>query len=138
MPTKKKANQAPESETTILSAPPAPAQPERDLLRAEIYKLTPEQQEDARTTLLGMILKSIADMTADSLQTVAEFIEIHENEAGYATPAEDLIVNLVCCHSRRALTPDMVASSAAKFRENFDDAMGFAERFTAQYHESLS
>jgi hypothetical protein len=115
--------------------PPQLAGP--DLLRTEIYNLTPEQEESARAELLVAIVKSLTGMTASRLQRVAQFIEICENDHGTITPAEEFITGLVMVHSSCGLTPAYAADQLAEFRNNFGDTIDITSQFTARYSELI-
>jgi hypothetical protein len=75
---------------------PPPAVPTAlDLLRAKAYDLPDEVLEARRVALFAMILKATAEMSAFKLQTVAQFIDVADNDGGSDTPAENLLTSLV-------------------------------------------
>jgi hypothetical protein len=124
-------------------APPAEMPPAamrfEDPLRMKTYDLAPAIEEALRDRLLAKILKSLTEMRTGSLQEVALFVDICENDHGCTTPAEEFITDLVAVYQRGGgLTPGQAAEVLDKFRENFTDALGIAKRFNALYADVLA
>jgi hypothetical protein len=110
-----------------------------DPLQMKTYDLSPAIDEVLRGRLLGKILKSLTGFPTGTLQEVALFVDICENDHGCTTPAEEFITDLVVVYRRGSgLTPDQAAEVLDKFRESFTDALGIAKRFNALYADVLA
>ena len=119
--------------------PPAPeTAPALDRLRVWVGDKLPAEEEKAlRAQLLEQIMQSLPKMSTSSIQQVARFMDLVENDRGCVTPVEEFITNLVMQHyDFGGLTPEEVMDEfegPEGFKINYEECVEAAARFNAAY-----
>ena len=129
----------PAAAPTQPTQPPAPeTAPALDRLRVWVGDELPAEEEKAlRAQLLEQIMQSLPKMSTSSIQQVARFMDLVENDRGCVTPVEEFITNLVMQHyDFGGLTPEGVMDEFEGedgFKVNYEECAEGVDRFNLAY-----
>jgi hypothetical protein len=122
--------------------PPTVAPTEMDPLRVQsVYcmeETRPQEAKALRARLLEQIIQSLPRMDTTSVQSVAQFMDLCQNDRGCVTPAESFITDLVSDHYLHGgLTPETVMhefdGNCDGFKTNYEESLESVQRFNMAY-----